>query len=287
MKRKILVVDDEQNIREIIKDLLTDKDYQVTTAVDGQDALDKMQYEQFDLFILDVYMPRMDGMQLMKKIKEKYPLAVVIITTGYSSIDGAINAIRGGAFHYITKPIIGEELLNVVKRGMEHHNELTGSMPKSSEETAPGKNFFDNIMLRNFSSEEKADFHELAVRKTYQPGEKIPLTDEPGTIILLETGTASVYISETLIENLEEGQSWGEETFIPSNRNFTTLKAKKKCVVRHYNRKNIIEFFKYHKESLLKLFMINLMNLMYLKWKKSMGKIAMFLGYTYTNPDKE
>ncbi|MDY6915700.1 MAG: response regulator [Candidatus Cloacimonadota bacterium] len=287
MKRKILVVDDEQNIREIIKDLLSEKEYEVTTAVDGQDALDKMNYEQFDLFILDIYMPRMDGMELMQKIKEKYPLAVVIITTGYSSIDGAINAIRGGAFHYITKPIIGEELLNVVDRGMDHYNELAGSMRRSPEDTTSGKNFFDTIMLRNFSSEEKADFHEMAIRKTYEKGETIPLAQEPGTIILLESGSASVYISDTLIENLEEGQSWGEESFIPSNKNFTTLRAKKDCVVRHYNRNNIIEFFKYHKESLLKLFMINLMTLMYLKWKKSMGKIAMFMGYSQTQEDKE
>ena len=119
MKRKILVVDDEQNIREIIKDLLEMRGYEVTTAVDGEDALEKMKFESFDLFILDVFMPRLNGLELMKKIKETLPLAVIIISTGYSSINGALNAIRNGAFHYITKPINGDELFKVVDKGIK------------------------------------------------------------------------------------------------------------------------------------------------------------------------
>ena len=119
MNNKILVVDDEQSIREIIRDFLTESGYQVTLAVDGLDALEKVQFELFDLYLIDIYMPRMTGLELLEKIKQIQPLAVVIISTGYSSIDVAVKAIRSGAFHYLTKPIQAEELINVVNSGLQ------------------------------------------------------------------------------------------------------------------------------------------------------------------------
>ena len=87
MPCKIMIVDDEQNIRDIISEFLSETGYSVAVAVDGVDALEKVQYEQYDLYIIDVYMPRMDGLELLVKLKELQPLAVVIVTTGFSSIE--------------------------------------------------------------------------------------------------------------------------------------------------------------------------------------------------------
>ena len=83
MKKHILIVDDEQNIREVCKELLEEEGYKVTLAVDGQDALEKMDFDVFDLFLVDMAMPRMDGLELMKMIKKKQPLAVIIILENF------------------------------------------------------------------------------------------------------------------------------------------------------------------------------------------------------------
>jgi CheY-like chemotaxis protein len=287
MKHKILVVDDEQNIREIIKDLLQLQGYEVTVAVDGSDALDKMKYEEFDLYILDVYMPRLNGLELMKKIKEQYPLAVIIITTGYSSIKGALNAIRSGAFHYITKPINGEELFSVVEKGMKHFMDLTDNVEKPIPEVdIKTTNLFSGVLLRGFSEEDKQEFEELAVRKEYLANAAIEHTNEDGGIIFVESGEVSVFMGDILVEKLNAGKSWGEETFIPSNTIFTRLVTDTDSIIKHYSRKRIIEYFNYKGESLMKRFMINLLNVMYVKWKRSLGKIGTFMGYT-PNQKKE
>jgi CheY-like chemotaxis protein len=286
MKHKILVVDDEQNIREIIKDLLQMRGYDVTIAVDGSDALDKMKYEEFALYILDVYMPRLNGLELMKKIKEQYPLAVIIITTGYSSINGALNAIRSGAFHYITKPINGDELFSVVDKGMKHYVDLSNNVEKPIPEADVSMtDLFSGVLLRGFSIEDKIDFEDLAYRKEYFPNETIETDDADGGIIFVESGELSVYFGEIIVEKLTAGKSWGEETFIPSNTIFTKLVAESESLIKHYSRKRIMEYFNYKGESLMKRFMINLLNIMYIKWKRSLGKIGTFMGYTPNQPN--
>ncbi len=122
--RKILVVDDEQNIRDIISEFLGDLGYEVSVAVDGVDALEKVEYTKYSLYIIDIYMPRMGGLELIARLKEIQPLAVIIVTTGFSSIDVAIRAIRTGAYHYLTKPIQPEELIKVVDSGLAHVTDL-------------------------------------------------------------------------------------------------------------------------------------------------------------------
>jgi CheY-like chemotaxis protein len=280
MSYKILVVDDEQNIREIIREFLEERGYRISIAVDGQDALDKICFEQFDLYIVDVYMPRLNGLELMKKIKQMNPLAVVIITTGYSSIEGAMKAIRGGAFHYLTKPIIAEELFKVVETGLRHYDELQRNLQKP----IPGLNeeaesAFDVLMLRGFSNEAKMEFHSLADSRVYNPGDLVPLNDELGSIIIVDAGELSVWLGDTLIERLRSGESWGEETFLAPTYLFTNLRAEMETRVRYFSTRKMKEFFTYHDESLTKRFTINLMNIFYMKWKKSMVKIGMFTGY--------
>ena len=103
MKKHILVVDDEQGVREICKDFLEEEGYRITLAVDGQDALEKMDNDDFDLYLIDMAMPKIDGFELMKLIKKSHPLAVIIVLTGFSSIEGAIKAVHAGAYQYLSK----------------------------------------------------------------------------------------------------------------------------------------------------------------------------------------
>ena len=282
MSHKIMVVDDEQNIREIISEFLQETGYKVTVAVDGVDALDKVAFEQFDLYIIDVYMPRLGGLELIAKLKEIQPLAVIIVTTGYSSIDVAIKAIRTGAYHYLTKPIQAEELLKVVESGLKHSSDLAESSAQLNDtaQTAPEKQS-ELLLLRGFTSEQTRDFKNLGVVQTYSYGDTIPLAEEKGSLVFVEGGKLNVYHNKAVVETLKEGDIWGEETFINPSSSFTVLKAQSEVQLRHFQRRKIMEFFTYNDETLTKRYMINLIQCMYMKWRRSMFRLELYSGFNY------
>ena len=276
MKKHILIIDDEQSIRELCKEFLEEKGYKITLAVDGQDALDKMEYDDFDLFLVDMVMPRMDGLELMKRIKKKRPTAVIIITTGFSSIEGAVKAVHAGAFQYLSKPINAEELLEVVKKGLQYAEDLYDPLQQAFEPGPAVVEKGEPLMLHGFSPEEKLDFLALGRLRKYDIGEYIPLGDEKsGSIILVENGDISVWLSNTTVDHLRKGDSWSEESFILAGSAFTTLRAETVTKVRHFDRKKLFDFFAYKGEKLLKRFMINLVNCTFSKWRKSIQRIVM------------
>lgn len=289
MNNKILVVDDEQSIREIIRDFLTESGYQVTLAVDGLDALEKVQFELFDLYLIDIYMPRMTGLELLEKIKQIQPLAVVIISTGYSSIDVAVKAIRSGAFHYLTKPIQAEELINVVNSGLQHSKELNETDIATVGTEEPSKDKFDHVLLKGFSHEQATEFIDLGYNINYYPGDIIELNEERGSMIYIEYGRIDILLNQIKIDTLKAGEFWGEESFLIANTCFATLTAQTDVQVRYLSRKKLIDFFTYQDESLMKRYMINMNQSMYFKFKKAMLKIGLFTGYSPFNtpPPKE
>lgn len=280
MAYKILIVDDEQDIRKLIAKVLENRDFEVKTAADGIDALDMIALERFDLYILDVFMPNMSGLELMKKIKELDSLAVIIITTAFSSIEIAMKAVRGGAFHYLTKPIVPEELFRVVDTGIRQHEDMMKNILKSAPSLGDEiGNMIETQMLRGFSYEDKSEFQDIGESCSYSPGTEISMADDPGSIVLIESGNVSVWIGETQVEQIHEGESWGEESFVSPNYVFTTLKAETETRIKHFSRKKIIDFLTYKDESLTKRFTINLMTILYSKWKKAILKVGSFIGY--------
>lgn len=285
--KKIMVVDDEQNIREIISEFLQEVGYTVSVAVDGLDALDKVAYEQYDLYIIDVYMPRMGGLDLITKLKELQPLAVIIVTTGYSSIDVAIKAIRTGAYHYLTKPIQADELLKVVESGLKHAADLGESSGTSGDATVPqSEKQSDMLLLRGFTYEQARDFKSMGSVVEYQYGDTISLDEEHGSMIFVENGRLNVYHNDTVVETLVAGDVWGEETFLNPNAAFTNLKAQSEVHVRHFKRKKIMEFFTYNEETLTKRYMINLIQCMYMKWRRSIFRIGLYSGFNTEKPSQ-
>ncbi len=280
MSKRILVVDDEQSIRDIIGEHLKSMGYTVVVAVDGQDALDMVEMELFDLYILDIYMPRMDGLELMMRIKEIQPLAVIIIATGYSSIDIAVKAIRNGAFHYLAKPINADELSKVVESGLSHSNEMeeVGGISPASIEIS--KELIDLLLLKGFTPDQQKDFRQTGTLIQYQTDEKISLDEQYGTMIWIESGRISVQLNGTHVDTLRPGDIWGEETFISTNSIFTELLVQTEANVRHFSRKKLMEFFTYQDESLIKRYMINLIQCLFVKWRKSVFKIGLYSGYS-------
>lgn len=116
--KKILVVDDEKGICENVHKILAKKNYEVTQALSAKEALEKMAKESYSLLISDIVMPEKNGLELLKLVKEQWPLTKVIIMTAYASTDTAMKAIRLGALDYIPKPFTPKEIRETVEKAL-------------------------------------------------------------------------------------------------------------------------------------------------------------------------
>lgn len=119
---QVMVVDDEENIREVLSGYLQSLGYSVVTAVDGEDALSKFKRGSFDLIVSDLLMPTIDGLELLKKIREQDRDVIFLMITGYPSIETAVEAIKKGAYDYITKPFHMEDVKLRIERAFEKKN---------------------------------------------------------------------------------------------------------------------------------------------------------------------
>lgn len=119
-KRTIHIIDDEPIIHEVLGDLLTSEGYTVVHSPNGEEALEKHSSLSFELILLDLLMPGMDGIEVLKRLKKIDPHAVIIIITAYASVESAISAMKMGAFDYVQKPFKHDELLLTVERAIEH-----------------------------------------------------------------------------------------------------------------------------------------------------------------------
>jgi DNA-binding NtrC family response regulator len=148
---KILVVDDEITSITILKKVLEDAGHRVTTVSDGNMAMEKIKEFKYDIMLTDFNMPGMNGIELTEQAVKVEPDMIVILITAFATIRSAVDAIRFGAFDYLTKPVNKEELLLSVDRGMErvslvHENLL---LKHKLEQVEPGSDFDDDYATAN------------------------------------------------------------------------------------------------------------------------------------------
>ena len=124
MVPNILIVDDEQDILEILPDVIRKLGYNPIVAKDGAEGLKQYREYPVDVVITDMKMPEMDGLALLKEIINLDKHAIVILLTGYPSLDSAIRAMREGAYDYLVKPANMEELKLRIERGLERKSQL-------------------------------------------------------------------------------------------------------------------------------------------------------------------
>lgn len=117
--KKILIIDDEINIGILLSKFLTRNGFEVSTSTNGNNALDMMTKETFNLVLCDFRLEDTDGREMLRKIKTSYPDTGVIIITGYSDIKLAVELIKMGAYDYITKPLYPDEILNTINKAIE------------------------------------------------------------------------------------------------------------------------------------------------------------------------
>lgn len=124
----VLIVDDERDFVDMMAMRLTDEGHRVRTALDGRSGLAVLDGWDADVVILDIKMPGMDGIQVLKEIKTKHPIVEVILLTGHGTIDTAVEGLKAGAFDYLLKPANHQELLSKMelarKRKAEHEERI-------------------------------------------------------------------------------------------------------------------------------------------------------------------
>jgi DNA-binding NtrC family response regulator len=120
---RILVVDDEEGIRKSLKAVLEEEGYHVDTAENGQEAIAKSKTGSYNLALVDIRLPDMDGVELLTSMSGTAPKMVRIIVTGYPSLDNAIQAVNRGVDGYIVKPFTMEQLLNKIKEHLQKQQE--------------------------------------------------------------------------------------------------------------------------------------------------------------------
>ncbi|MCX5724067.1 MAG: sigma-54 dependent transcriptional regulator [Nitrospirae bacterium] len=116
---KILVVDDERGLREVLSIMLTRAGYAVTEAADGEEAIGHVGREIFDLVITDLRMPKADGMAVLKAVKSLSPETVVLVITAFATADTAVEAMKQGAYDYLTKPFQVDEVQLIIRNALE------------------------------------------------------------------------------------------------------------------------------------------------------------------------
>ncbi len=139
-EHKILVIDDEAVIREGLRQALTLEGYQVTVAQNGKIGMEKLQKDSFSVVISDLKMPIMGGIEVLKTISVLQPNVPVIIITGFATVDSAVDAMKNGAFEYLTKPFLPDQIIEKVQAAVEQRilnleaEAITESIP---DETVP------------------------------------------------------------------------------------------------------------------------------------------------------
>ena len=185
--KRILVVDDDESLRRVTQLQLEEAGHEVLTASNGNAALKIIEDEAPALVITDFKMPGLSGLEVLKRVRESYPHTSVLMITAFGTVQTAVEAMKAGAYDYITKPIDYEELVLVVNRAMEHHHLL--EEVRSLRLTLDQKYGFENIVGR---SQVLLNVLEMASR----------VAQKTSTVLIRgETGTGKELLARAIHQN--------------------------------------------------------------------------------------
>jgi len=186
-KAKILVVDDELKIRESFSDILSLEDFDVDTAQNGEEAINLIEEDFYDVALIDLNMPKVDGMEVLKYLVDHSIDTIGIILTGYATIRTAVDAMKAGAFDYLAKPVKMEEVIMVINRALEFRDIKRENVALKNQ--LKKKYRFDNFI---------GDSPEM--HKVFKIIEKVADTDST-VLILGESGTGKELVAKAIHYN--------------------------------------------------------------------------------------
>ncbi len=199
MSKSILIVEDEETLRESIKRIFTKEGYAVDAAESAEKGLALLETNVYDVIVSDIILPGMDGIEMLTRVREQMPDQVFIVVTAYASLDTSVKALRAGAYDYIMKPIIHEEIKQIVRNALRQKSLQT-----------------ENVLLKREIGKEY-DFSsiigESPVLKTILD-EVRKVTDTKSNVLLLgETGTGKELFARVIHHN----SSRRDMPFVPIN----------------------------------------------------------------------
>jgi UDP-3-O-acyl N-acetylglucosamine deacetylase len=164
MERKVLIVDDEESVVQSIAGVLEDEGFRVAKAKSGEEAIKVFQQEEPDVTLLDIWMPGMDGIEVLKRLKWIAPECQVIMISGHATISTAMTAVKLGAFDFIEKPLSLDVLLMTIRRALDHQKDLLTVQRSGeivTEEPFQGKKIFPKEMAGELTGPPLASIREV------------------------------------------------------------------------------------------------------------------------------
>ncbi len=180
----VLVIDDEEVLQDILTSLLQREGHTTFSAPSGEEGLALLGREEIDLVVLDLMLPGMSGLEVLRRIRDADPDQVVVVITAYSSIEGAIDAMRQGAFHYIPKPFKNDEVLLTVRKGLEQRR--LAAENRALREQLRERFGFDRIIGKSKPMQQVFDLIRLAA------------PSKSNILILGESGTGKELVAKAI-----------------------------------------------------------------------------------------
>ena len=209
----ILIIDDEPSIRTILQEILKDEGYEVHTAADGFEGLHLLKTTKVELVLLDIWLPRMGGIDVLKEIKKEFSEIEVIVISGHANVDIAVNAIKIGAFDFIEKPLDMDRVLNLTR------NALQFEKLKQENKSLKSKLMLEDNMI---GATEEMDKVNRIIEQSASSDSRVMITGENGTgkelvarkIHLLSQRKNKAFIEvncAAIPDNLIESELFGHE----------------------------------------------------------------------------
>jgi len=260
---RILIVDDEQEVGELCSTVLSVEGHDVEYAKDGHKALEIVDKELFDLAIVDLVMPGIDGLEVVRRLREKFSDMGIIVFTGFASVDIAVKAMKEGADDFLSKPVwnqvLSECVASVIASRQGNKKALPSDLLKRTDEKpASGIN---PRLLHGFTDSDAEELLRLGESECHEDTGRVALSNTEDIILVLK-GAGELWSSTAPMCSIADGEAVGEEKVFNSNNGNEplSLEVAPNTELLKIKKDDLVSFFKSKDEKLLMLFAINVVN---------------------------
>ncbi len=278
MREKILIVDDDPETLALCQEALSFENYEVVTSTNGENALGLTQQEEFEVVLSDIRMPGMNGLELLESLKRQNPEQIVIMISGFTDVDIAVEAMKLGAFDSLAKPLIVDELKITVNKALrqnrlrQENKILRQKLQEANIATASVPKVIP--ILQNLTQDTARELLEIGKVTSIATNEIIldeGLSDNH--LYLVFEGEISVWQEGAEILRLGKGECYGEMNLFRHSLRSQRLVAEAPTQLFSMEKEALLSYFTQKEERIFKLFVFNVLNSVFNKCRKSASRI--------------